>query len=526
MERRSLADDFPMEPNGAGHAISSVAPPQALVRRGDVSLGGALIRPSMLTIEGPDGTGRAEPRVMQVLMAFVDAGGKVLSREDLIRECWEGRIVGDDSIHRVIGELRKLTRETGAGFAIETIPRVGYKLTSPEQTPPPPLPDEGRISRRALVIAGAGVASLAGTGGIWWLGRQRSNPQAEALIEQGRIAVREAWPGREQQMVDGLRKAVALEPGNAEAWGLLALAQRDLVEGGAPDQISVAIAACEDAARRALAIDPREGNALAALATLHPYFGDWGPAEVRLRKVVELAPDNLRASIELGTFLQAVGRATECRDNFERTIAMAPPAPSIMFRLAFIHWIFGRTAEADLVIDRALQLWPRYGSVWSTRLGIFFSTGRIDAARALIADTANRPPGFSDRMQQVWLSSLRALETRLPDDIAKARREIFEMAPRGFRDGIGILSQIGDLDAAFAVTNGLLLRTGPLVGSLWPGKEQMPASDRPWRRTMFLFIPSTAALRRDPRFAALCDGIGLTKYWKARGTGPDAFLMK
>ena len=167
-----------------------------------------------------------------------------------------------------------------------------------------------------------------------------------------------------------------------------------------------------------------------------------------------------------------------------------------MFRLAFIHWIFGRIAEADLVIDRALQLWPRYAAVWNARLGIFISTGRIEAARVLIADTAARPPRFSGGLEQVLLSSLTALETRHPDDIAKARREIFEMSPRGFREGIMILSELGDLDAAFAVTNGIFLRKGPLVGSLWPGKEQMPASDRPWRRTMLLFTPATAAMRR------------------------------
>ena len=179
------------------------------------------------------------------------------------------------------------------------------------------------------------------------------------------------------------------------------------------------------------------------------------------------------------------------------------------------------------MIDRALHLWPRYPAVFNARLYFFAFTGRIDAARMLIADTAGRPPYFSDRMQQVWLASLTALETRLPDDIAKARREIFEMSLNGFAvDGSMILSALGDLDSAFAVTNGLLLRKGPLVGSLWPGKEQMPVSDRPWRRTMFLWTPPNAALRADPRFADLCDGIGLTQYWKARGTGPDAYLMK
>ena len=43
--------------------------PQALVQRSDLTLGDALVRPSQLTVEGPLGPRRTEPRVVQVLMA-------------------------------------------------------------------------------------------------------------------------------------------------------------------------------------------------------------------------------------------------------------------------------------------------------------------------------------------------------------------------------------------------------------------------------------------------------------------------
>ena len=41
-----------------------------------------------------------DPRVMQVLVALTGAAGKVLSRDDLIALCWDGRIVGDNAINR------------------------------------------------------------------------------------------------------------------------------------------------------------------------------------------------------------------------------------------------------------------------------------------------------------------------------------------------------------------------------------------------------------------------------------------
>ena len=105
------------------------AEPLPLARRPDFRLGRATIQPSVRTIAGPAGSATVEPRVMQVLLALADARGAVLSRDDLLRICWGGRIVGDDAINRAIAEARRIAQATDAGFQIETIPRIGYRLT-------------------------------------------------------------------------------------------------------------------------------------------------------------------------------------------------------------------------------------------------------------------------------------------------------------------------------------------------------------------------------------------------------------
>ena len=46
---------------------------------------------------------------MQVLVALHRAFPNVVSRDDLIASCWEGRVVGDDAINRAIGRLRRLS---------------------------------------------------------------------------------------------------------------------------------------------------------------------------------------------------------------------------------------------------------------------------------------------------------------------------------------------------------------------------------------------------------------------------------
>uniref|UniRef100_UPI0025CC08B4 winged helix-turn-helix domain-containing protein n=1 Tax=Novosphingobium sp. TaxID=1874826 RepID=UPI0025CC08B4 len=76
-----------------------------------------------------------EPRVMLVLVALARARGGIVSRDQLIEQCWDSRVVGDDSINRVISRLRKLAgAHDEALFSIETISKVGYRLVAAEQS--------------------------------------------------------------------------------------------------------------------------------------------------------------------------------------------------------------------------------------------------------------------------------------------------------------------------------------------------------------------------------------------------------
>ena len=86
-----------------------------------------------------------EPRVMRVLVALARAGGAVLSRDDLIQTCWDGVIVGEDAINRCIGRLRRAAETSGNAFIIETVPRVGFRLSAakgprPQKIEEPDLP--------------------------------------------------------------------------------------------------------------------------------------------------------------------------------------------------------------------------------------------------------------------------------------------------------------------------------------------------------------------------------------------------
>lgn len=104
----------------------------------DLTFGSVTLRPSIREFECRTRRLTLEPRVMQVLVVLVEADGAVVSRDDLIQRCWEGRAVSEDAINRCIGQLRRLAKSCDEPcFTIECIPRVGYRLhVTTLQVPP------------------------------------------------------------------------------------------------------------------------------------------------------------------------------------------------------------------------------------------------------------------------------------------------------------------------------------------------------------------------------------------------------
>ena len=499
-----------------------------LALRPDFQLGTMLVSPPRRLVEGPGGQVHVEPLIMQVFLMLVDARGQVVTRTDLFDQCWGGVYVGDDSLNRAIAKVRRIGEQVAPGlFDIETIPRTGYRLrgdilTSEATAGAAEEHSPSRISRR--MILGGGVAAVGGAAGLWWIARDRADPRVARLLDDGKRILREGWPDSEAQGVDLFRQATKLDPGNDEAWGLLALALRNVIEQAPPNQTTAAVLECESAARRALAINPKEGNALTALAMMRPEFGNWYEAEASLSHVLRVAPENLAAMAHLGLLFQSVGRTRDSGTLNDRIVVLDPLSPVYQFRRAMRLWILGRIAEADQTIDRALQIWPRHPAVWSARMTIFAFTGRPGAAQTLLDDLRMRPTGFTPASGELWRVSLLALGSGSPADVAAAVKASIESVPRssGFAGrAVMLLSKLGELDGAFAAAEGFLLRRGPLIGSLRTAKEEMQVNDANWRRTMILFTPATEAMRSDPRFEGLCDGIGMTAYWRKRGIWPD-----
>jgi DNA-binding winged helix-turn-helix (wHTH) protein/tetratricopeptide (TPR) repeat protein len=152
--------------------------PIVLAHEVPFAVGPLTIDPAQRRIAHADGREDVvEPRVMQVLVALARANGAVLSRDDLIQLCWEGRIVGDDAINRIISRLRRSAAAIGNGvFRIETLTKVGYRLVREDaEAPGEGAPTElapasgGSHAWRVTWLAAAGGALLLALAAIFFL---------------------------------------------------------------------------------------------------------------------------------------------------------------------------------------------------------------------------------------------------------------------------------------------------------------------------------------------------------------------
>ncbi|MBI5940159.1 MAG: winged helix-turn-helix domain-containing protein [Caulobacterales bacterium] len=148
----------------------------------DFQLGYMTVSPSTGRVITLDEELRVEALTMAVLVTLARAEGATVTRDALVDECWQGRIVSDDAVARAIAKVRALERcNTPPPFALETVPKVGYRLLTafsgltpaPEpaetiEVPAPHRPLLALPSRRAamlavgltIVVAGIGLAGV------------------------------------------------------------------------------------------------------------------------------------------------------------------------------------------------------------------------------------------------------------------------------------------------------------------------------------------------------------------------------
>ena len=123
-------------------------------------VGGATLDPVSREARYAAGQERLQPQTLKVLVVLARRRNQVVTRSELVDCCWDGRIVGDDVINRCISLLRDFATRAG-GFAIETVPKTGYRLVEDAQA------SRSRIGR--WLAAGVAVlVVMAAAAALWW----------------------------------------------------------------------------------------------------------------------------------------------------------------------------------------------------------------------------------------------------------------------------------------------------------------------------------------------------------------------
>lgn len=136
----------------------------------DLTLGPMTLRPSTCELVHASGVETVEPQVMRVLLALARQPGRVLSRDGIVEQGWDGRIVSEDAINRVLSRIRGLGVRTSA-FELSTIRKVGYRLdavSSPGATPGPVSRATGRRALFMVLACLVGVALVAAGAALWF----------------------------------------------------------------------------------------------------------------------------------------------------------------------------------------------------------------------------------------------------------------------------------------------------------------------------------------------------------------------
>lgn len=71
-----------------------------------------------------------QPKTFETLLMLVENAGRVVSKERMLAEIWEGSFVEENNLAQNISLLRKLLGETSENKFIETVPKFGYRFVA------------------------------------------------------------------------------------------------------------------------------------------------------------------------------------------------------------------------------------------------------------------------------------------------------------------------------------------------------------------------------------------------------------
>jgi len=310
---------------------------------------------------------------------------------------------------------------------------------------------------------------------------------------------------RLDEALEPFRQVVALEPGFARAWADLATTEVLTNDNADPARRAAAYSEAAAHARRALAIDANTDLAYFALAETTPGILNWQQRVDIFARGLKVEPGGSELNNGMAQELGRVGRTRDAITYYRRSMATDPLGPVKTASLFTALAADGQLDEAERLIDRALQLWPRNAVIWRDAFLVELRAGDPNRAEAML-EAPDRPSlrgsGEVEQARQ-WLRVRRdptakniaaASATLLAEAVADPRQDPLPAALD--------IAELGQIDAAYR------LALDP-TGAIDENNDKL------------LFDNRLSRFRADPRFMALAARRGLTPIWQATKARPD-----
>ncbi len=441
------------------------------------------------------------PKVVETLLALIEHPGEVLTKSALLDRIWPEGYVDEANLAQNVYVLRKTLRARWDVDAIETIPRRGYRFTEdvrrrdgaalaePSIAPMRTTPRRRNFWQAAVVA----VLALVLSGG---LGLKLLSARAEAdrtlSVEGARLYQigRYYWNLRTP---DGMAKSLAYfarvvdtDPLDARGYG--ALAGANAIMGDyqyGPLRPRVYFARARAYARKALAIDPKYGEAYAVLGMLSTENNSMSDKQMAgalgdLQHAIALDPASGPAHEWYGIALFERGRFDEAYSQLREAAELDPLSVATTAWLGNAARLERRYDDAIAYARETLDLSPKRVEVYET-LGLAYEA-RGDLSRATQAYDRLAIANVQYRAEAAaLLAEVYAKSNRMPEaraQLAYARAHAKDVDP-------------GDLAIALAAVGqrGLALT--------WLRR----VDGKPYLRAEIASDPRFDAFRRDPQVA-------------------------
>ncbi len=384
-------------------------------------------------------------------------------------------------------------------------------------------PPRGPLNRRTmLALGGIGAVAAAGGLGAVLLRRPAMSPEVAALLDQARVLRGQNTRETQDQAIGLAHRAVQMEPGNADAWGMLAYARASASRWRPENESRVLREQATTEAQHALDLDPANARAELALATALPLMGrdNWLPRAAHLQRALLHAPDDPDILIEQAWIDRMTGHCRHAADMCQRVSArdFSPPLFNIWVRSL---WSMGRLAEMERKLAEGMALFPSNKMLWFTRLELLVFSGRAEQAAVLAGDVTGRPSTVSEAEAETMVQLARGVlgnDSTATNPYFNALKEKARDLVRAAIDCIRFAAVSGWIDDAFALTDAYFFDRGFRVGGNNGGGLFIARNQR---ASNFLFEPTAAAMRTDARFGALTEELGLEAYWREARRPPD-----